>query len=55
MWFVDKIDKGFNEFKERGIDIADDLREHPYGHREFAFIDIDGYYIRITKSIDKEE
>lgn len=46
MWFVDNIDGIFSEFKERKIELADDLRTHTYGLREFAFVDINGYYVR---------
>src|SRR5258706_7744101 len=49
MWFVDNIEEIFSEFKERNIEIADDLRIHPYGIREFAFIDINGYYTRLAE------
>lgn len=52
MWFVENIDEIYAEFKEKEIDTADDLREHPYGLREFAFIDINGYYIRVAESKD---
>jgi hypothetical protein len=52
MWFVDNIDEIFAEFKERQIDLAADLKIHPYGLREFAFIDINGYYIRIAEGTD---
>ena len=50
MWFVENIDEIFAEFQNRDIEIADTLRTHPYGLREFAFIDINGYYIRIAES-----
>jgi hypothetical protein len=53
MWFVDDIDRLFLEFKERNIELADELRLHPYGLREFAFIDINGYYIRLAEAIDE--
>src|SRR6478672_5814374 len=46
IWFVSNIDAIYSEFKSRDIPFADDLRTHPYGLREFAFIDINGYYIR---------
>ncbi len=49
IWFVDNIDAVYNEFHEKGIEIADELKTHPYGLREFAFIDINGYYIRIAE------
>jgi hypothetical protein len=50
MWFVENIDAIFTEFKERKIEIADNLRTHPYELREFAFVDINGYYIRVAES-----
>jgi hypothetical protein len=36
IWFVDNIDEIFSEFKEKNIEIADDLRTHPYGLKEFC-------------------
>lgn len=54
LWFVSDIDKIFVEFIDRKIKIADDLRAHPYGLREFAFIDINGYYIRVAEADDAE-
>ena len=53
MWFVDDIDAIYTEFMNRHIDLADDLRTYPYGLREFAFIDINGYYIRIAEETGK--
>ena len=55
VWFVDNIDEIYAEFKERGIEIESSLKEYPYDLREFAFIDINGYYIRIAEEIDKKE
>ena len=49
IWFVQDIDSIYQKFKTRGIELADDLRMHPHGLREFAFIDINGYYIRIAE------
>ena len=54
VWFVDNIDEIFSEFKERKIEIADGLKLHPYGLREFAFVDINGYYIRVAESSAEE-
>ena len=54
MWFVDNIDEIFSEFQVRNIEIADTLKTHPYGLREFCFIDINGYYIRIAEGIKEE-
>jgi hypothetical protein len=49
MWFVNNIDEVYSEFQNKKITIADNLKFHPYGLREFAFIDINGYYIRIAE------
>jgi hypothetical protein len=54
MWFVDNIDAIYSEFKKRDIELADELRTHPYGLREFAFIDINGYYIRVAETKEEE-
>ena len=53
MWFVDNIDEIFSEFRGRNIEVADTLRTHSYGLREFAFIDINGYYIRVAESTEE--
>ncbi len=50
VWFVENIDEVFEEIKSRKIDIVDELKTHPYGLREFAFTDINGYYIRVSES-----
>ena len=55
MWFVEDIDGIYSEFKERKIALADDLRTHPYGLREFAFIDINGYYVRVAEGKTDDE
>src|SRR5436190_21995931 len=31
MWFVENVSELFSEFQNRGIEIADTLRKHPYG------------------------
>jgi len=49
LWFVENIEEVYADFKKRNITIADELREHPYGLNEFAFIDINGYYIRVAE------
>nr|WP_294940757.1 VOC family protein [uncultured Mucilaginibacter sp.] len=54
MWFVENIEEIFAEFKQKGIALADELRVHPYGLKEFAFIDINGYYIRVAESVAGE-
>jgi catechol 2,3-dioxygenase-like lactoylglutathione lyase family enzyme len=52
MWFVENIDEIFSEFETRGIEFTDTLRTHTYGLREFAFIDINGYYIRVAEGAE---
>lgn len=49
LWFVGNIREVFEEFQTRGVNIVDALREHPYGLTEFAFVDINGYYIRVAE------
>lgn len=49
LWFVDNIEAILEEFKQKNIPIASDLQQHPYGLREFAFVDINGYYIRVAE------
>ena len=55
MWFVDNIDEIFSEFQKRDIEFADTLKTHAYGLKEFAFIDINGYYIRVAEGETEEE
>jgi hypothetical protein len=50
MWFVENIEDFYVELKEREIVLADELRMHPYGLREFAFIDLNGYYVRVAEA-----
>jgi hypothetical protein len=50
LWFVENINEVYTEYLEKKICIADKLRLHPYGLREFAFVDINGYYIRIAEA-----
>lgn len=52
MWFVENIDGVYAEFKKRNVKLADKLRTHSNGLREFAFIDINGYYIRIAEGME---
>ena len=52
LWFVDNIEDIYSEYKNKGINIDDPLREHSYKMKEFAFIDINGYYIRVSESIE---
>jgi catechol 2,3-dioxygenase-like lactoylglutathione lyase family enzyme len=49
MWFVSNIDEIYQEFQTREITIVSTLKSFDYGLREFAFIDINGYYIRVAE------
>lgn len=55
MWFVDNVDEIYDEFKAKGIEIASDLVDEPWGVREFAFRDVNGYYIRVAEGAEEEE
>jgi uncharacterized glyoxalase superfamily protein PhnB len=55
MWFTNNIEDIFFEFQSRGIEIAAPLKTHPYGLREFAFIDLNGYYIRVAERVEEEK
>jgi uncharacterized glyoxalase superfamily protein PhnB len=52
VWFVDNIEAVYEEFRERGIKPAAPLQIQPYGLREFAFIDINGYYVRVAEGAE---
>lgn len=54
MWFVDNIDEIFSDFQKRNIEIASRLKTHSYGLREFAFIDLNGYYIRVAEGVEED-
>jgi uncharacterized glyoxalase superfamily protein PhnB len=54
MWFVENIDEIFLEFQDSGLQIEDTLRTHAYGLREFAFVDINGYYIQVTEGMEEK-
>lgn len=51
LWFVDNIDEVYAEYQEKGVEIANPLTTYPYGLREFAFIEINGYYVRVAEGV----
>ena len=55
MWFVDNIEEIFSEFQNKGIQFVDALKTHAYGLREFSFVEINGYLIRVAERTDKDE
>ena len=52
IWFVENIDEIYTEYQDRGIEIVSPLTTYTYGMREFAIIDINGYYIRIAEGME---
>jgi len=50
IWFVDNIDEVYAELLSKNIEIAAALQTYPYALNEFAFIDINGYYIRVAEN-----
>ena len=55
MWFVESIDDIYMEFKNNYVQIVRELNDEAWGQREFAFIDINGYYIRVSQQLPEEE
>jgi uncharacterized glyoxalase superfamily protein PhnB len=55
IWFVDNVDDVYKEFKEKNIPILRDIRNEPYGIREFAVADNNGYVIRVSEGIAAEK
>lgn len=53
IWFVEDIEAIYTEYQERGIKIISPLKSYDYGMREFAFFDINGYYIRVSEGIEE--
>jgi hypothetical protein len=54
MWLIENIDEIFSEFPKSKIEFADTLKTHAYGLKEFAFVDINGYYIRVAEGAHEE-
>jgi uncharacterized glyoxalase superfamily protein PhnB len=44
------IDKYYNELKDRGAKIVVDIKNEPYGIRDFTIEDIDGYKLTFNKA-----
>ncbi len=53
MWFVENIEEIYSEFQSKGIVPAAGLNAHAYGLKEFAFVDINGYYIRVAERVEE--
>jgi uncharacterized glyoxalase superfamily protein PhnB len=50
--FVDEIEQIYEEHTECGADIITDVREEPWGTREYTIRDNNGYCLRISESVD---
>lgn len=55
MWFVQGIEEMYEEFVLKDIEFELPLTEQPWGLKEFAFRDINGYYIRVAERADEED
>lgn len=55
MWFVENVDDVYAEYKTNGVEIVGELADEPWGVREFAFKDVNGYYIRVAEGAESEE
>lgn len=44
------IDKYYNELKAKGVKIVVDIKDEPYGIRDFTIEDIDGYKLTFNKA-----
>ena len=49
-WFVDNVDEFYKEYKEKNVHIISELKNQPWGIREFTIKDINGYWIRVGES-----
>jgi catechol 2,3-dioxygenase-like lactoylglutathione lyase family enzyme len=52
---VDDVDKVYNDFKKKGVDIKVDIRNEPWGDRHFAISDPNGIAIDIVKYSPQEQ
>jgi uncharacterized glyoxalase superfamily protein PhnB len=44
------IDKYYNELKDRNVKIVVDIKDEPYGIRDFSIEDIDGYKLTFNQA-----
>ena len=48
------IDQYYDELKKKGVKIAADIEDKPYGVREFTVEDVDGYKLTFDRAIAKK-
>ena len=54
MMFVDDVDGIYAEFKDNpAIEITSPIKNEPWGIREFTIRDINGYFLRISCSLER--
>jgi uncharacterized glyoxalase superfamily protein PhnB len=49
--FVSNVDEVYDEIKQRGHRIINEIQTHDYGIREFAILDCNGYMLRFSESL----
>ena len=54
-WFVTNVDEIYEEYTSKGLNIIKQLWNAPWGIREFSFLEINGYVIRIGEGIENAE
>ena len=47
------IDEYYDELKKKGVKLADDIKDEPFGIRDFTIEDIDGYRLTFNQVIAK--
>lgn len=47
------IDKYYNELKQKGVKIAVDIKDEPFGVRDFTVEDPDGYKLTFNQTLKK--
>ena len=46
------IDEYYAELKSKGVNIVADIKDEPYGVRDFTIADINGYQLTFTKRLE---
>ena len=45
------IDEYYDELKKKGVKITEDIKDEPYGIRDFTVEDVDGYLLTFNKEL----
>lgn len=54
IWIVEQVDVIYNDYAQKELAIISEPENKPWGMREFAIKDINGYTIRIAEPIENE-